>query len=107
MVFPTDVYNTISTALLNSAGSEKSVLSALQTNFAGIRFTSSHRSGELAVSSTVLYSTNSDAIVIRIPQTLTFSAVEQRVSSFETESEYRIAGVDILEPKAGYILNGL
>lgn len=107
MVFPTSVYNTLTTALLNSAGSEKSVLAALQTNFPQITFMSSHQSDELATSATVLYSTSEEAMVARIPQPLSFSPIEQRLFTFETASEYRIAGIDILEPKSGLILNGL
>lgn len=108
---PVYVYNTLKSTILNSAGSEKTVLKALQTNFPDAEFRSNFRcneAGGAGVSHTVAYSTNAEAMKLRIPVPLTIGEVI-KVGSFDfhVDSKYRIAGMDVLESTAGYILTGL
>ncbi len=109
VVFPTRVYNVLQATILNANGSTKNVLRALQDNFPSVSFYGSSKGDDesLAASTTVAYSTNEDAMKVRIPQPLTFAPVFEHGFKYETESMYRIAGIDVLEDSAGSILNGL
>ena len=111
VLLPIPVINTLKTTILNSAGSTKSVLRSLQDNFAGIDFGASFRgnAGEAASESRVAaFSTNSEALKLRIPVPLQVGEII-KLGSFDYHIDYmyRIAGVDFLEDTAGRILTGL
>lgn len=108
---PERVYNLITTEILDTAASTKSVLTALQDNFKDVKFTPSFRAedaGPGGVSITMIFSTNPEAMKMRIPLALQIGKIIQLKSfTFNVESKYRIAGLDILESTAGEKLTGL
>lgn len=108
---PIYVLNTLAVTILNSAAGAASVLSALKANFPGVEFRGTFRAdnaGGAGVSHTVAYSNNSEAMKMRIPLALTVGEII-KVGSFKflMDSKYRIAGLDVLENSAAYILTGL
>jgi hypothetical protein len=114
MVMPTGVMNDASTKILNSNGSDKTVLAALEDNFKGggnvkkMTFLSSFRCDDVGGNSvTVVYSTAKQAMQMRIPVPLQFDPISQVGSQFANYSDYRIGGMDILENKGGRLLTGL
>jgi len=109
VIMPTRVKNIAAKTILDTAGGSKTVLTALKENFPEVKFLSSNKcdSDELAASVVVAFSTSDEAMVTRIPQPITFAPVFQHGFKFESESQYRIAGLDLYEPKAGRILTGL
>lgn len=108
---PAYVLNAVSTLILNTAAGPASVLSALKANFPGVEFRSTFRADEAGgagVSHTVAYSNNSEAMKMRIPQPLTVGEIIKRGSfDYHVDSKYRVAGLDILDDAAGYVLTGL
>lgn len=109
VVMPVDVLNKLQSTILNSAASSASVLKALQDNYPGITFTATHRAASVGGSSrTVAFSTNNESMIMRIPVPLTIGEIV-KISSFDfqVDSKYRVAGLDVLEATAGYILTGL
>ena len=108
---PTYVLNTLTVTILNTAAGPASVLNALKANFPGVEFRGTFRAddaGGAGVSHTVAYSNNSEAMKMRIPTPLTVGEIIKQSSfDYRVDSKYRIAGLDILEDTAGYILTGL
>ena len=108
---PIYVLNTLSVTVLNTAASSASVLTALKANFPGADFRGTFRAddaGGAGVSHSVAYSNNSEAMKIRIPTPLTVGEIIKQSSfDFRVDSKYRIAGLDVLEDTAAYILTGL
>jgi hypothetical protein len=109
VVMPVDVMNTLSITILNSAGSEMSVMRALTANFPGVEFTTSFRAGDVGgASATCAYSNNDEVMKMRIPVPLTVGEIIKVGSfDFKVDSKYRIAGLDILESTGGRLLTGL
>jgi len=111
VVFPTYVMNELTRKIMNTAnGSNITVFRMLQANFPEIVFSSTFRAddaGGAGVSHTVIYNNNSEAMKMRIPEALTIGEVV-KLTSFKhlVESRYRIAGLDVLEDTAGFILTG-
>lgn len=104
VVLPIGMFNKISKAILNSAAGSFTVLKSLQDNFGGVTFTYTFRTTDVAVA----FSTSDEAMVMRVPQPLTVGEIVKTGSfEFKVDSKFRIAGLDILEQKAGYILTGL
>lgn len=108
---PIYVLNRLQVTILNTANGASSVLAALQANYPGVEFRGTFRAddaGGVGTSHTVAYSNNSEAMKMRIPVPLTIGEII-KVSSFDfrVDSKYRIAGLDILDDSAGYILTGL
>lgn len=108
---PIYVLNTLQSTILNTAAGSSSVLRALQDNFGGVTFSGTFRAddaGGAGVSHTVAYNPNTEAMKMRVPQPLEIGEII-KISSFRfhVESMYRIAGLDVLEDTAGYILTGL
>jgi len=61
-----------------------------------------------AFTSTVCYSANERAMVMRIPTPLEIGEIIKTGSfKFQVDSRYRIAGLDVVENSAGEILTGL
>jgi len=112
VVMPSSVYNTCSVKILNSAGSEMSVLRALQSNFPTVTFGLTTKAesvvvGVSAVSVTVAFSSNRRALQFRLPVPLNVSSVDQRGFKYYVESYFGVAGLDVIEDDAAQILTGL
>lgn len=108
---PVYVLNTLAVTILNTANGSASVLNALKANFPGVEFRGTFRAddaGGAGVSHTVAYSNSNEAMKMRIPQPLTVGEIIKQSSfDYRVDSKYRIAGLDVLEDSAGYILTGL
>jgi hypothetical protein len=108
VVMPDDVYNIASTKILNSAGSEMSVLRALQSNFPGVTFGLTPKAQDVGGDSiTVAFSSNRRAMQFRLPVPLNISSVDQRGFKYYVESYFGVAGLDVIEDDAAQILTGL
>jgi hypothetical protein len=108
VVMPSSVYNTCSVKILNSAGSEMSVLRALQSNFPTVTFGLTTKSEDVGGDSvTVAFSSNRRAIQFRLPVPLNVSSVDQRGFKYYVESYFGLAGLDVIEDDAAQILTGL
>jgi hypothetical protein len=109
VIMPTDVYNMISSKILNSAAGSATVLKALQDNYPGVVFSATPRADSVGgTSKTVAFSTNEEAMVMRIPMPLTIGEIV-KIGSFDyhVDSKFRIAGLDILDPQSGRYVTGL
>lgn len=109
VVMPNTVYNVASTKILNSAGSEMTVLRALQANFPAVTFGLTTKAVSIAggASVTVAFSSNRRAIQFRLPVPLNVSAVSQRGFKYYVESFFGVAGLDVIEDDAARFLRGL
>jgi hypothetical protein len=113
VVMPSRVYNVAATKILNSAGSEMSVLSALRANFPTVTFGLTTKAdtiangGQLAASTTVAFSSNRRAMQMRVPVPLNVSSVDQRGFKYYVESFFGVAGLDVIEADAAQTLTGL
>jgi hypothetical protein len=111
VLMATTVMNEYKSTILDTAGSHKSVLSALQTNFPDVQFVESHRANASNFNSggsrTVAFSTSEEAMKYRLPVPLTISEIEQHLFQYYVASKFRAAGLDILEKNSGQILTGL
>jgi hypothetical protein len=108
---PIYVLNRLTKTILNTAAGPASVLNALMANHPGIDFRGTFRAddaGGAGVSHTCAYNPNAEAMKMRIPLPLTVGEIIKTGSfDFKVDSKYRIAGLDILEDSAGYLLTGL
>lgn len=108
VTMPDRVYNVTATKILNSAGSEMSVLRALQSNFPGVTFGLTTKAEDVGGDSvTVAFSSNRRAMQFRLPVPLNVSSVDQRGFKYYVESYFGVAGLDVIEDDAAQILTGL
>jgi hypothetical protein len=108
VTMPASVYNICSTKILNSAGSEMSVLRALQSNFPTVTFGLTTKSEDVGGDSVaVAFSSNRRALQFRLPVPLNLSSVDQRGFKYYVESYFGVAGLDVIEDDAAQILTGL
>jgi len=108
VTMPASVYNICSVKILNSAGSEMSVLRALQSNFPTVTFGLTTKAESVGGDSvTVAFSSNRRAIQFRLPVPLNVSSVDQRGFKYYVESYFGVAGLDVIEDDAAQILTGL
>jgi len=109
VMMPIKVMNKLQGTILNSAGGSKSVLKALQDNYPDVKFIASFRCENVnGTSVTVAYSTNREAMVMRIPVRLTIGEIVKVTSfKFRIDSKFRIAGLDVLEEASARKLIGL
>jgi hypothetical protein len=108
VVMPDNVYNTVAKKILNSAGSEMSVLKALQTNFPTVTFGLTTKARSVSgTSRTVAFSSNRRAMQFRLPVPLNVSSVDQRGFKYYVESYFGVAGLDVIESGSARILTGL
>ena len=109
VVMPVYVLNTLNVTMLNTASGNTTVLKALRDNFTDINFVVSFRANSVGgTSKVVAYSTNEDAMVMRIPIKLTIGEIIKNTSfNFRVDSKFRIAGLDVLEDTSGRVLSGL
>jgi len=110
VVMPNSVYNQAMSKFLNTAGTDMSVLRALQMNFPEISFgmTNKAEAGQAAVASvTVALSQNRRGMQFRLPVPLNVSSIDQRGFKYYVESYFAIAGLDVIEDGAAATLTGL
>ena len=110
VVMPNSVYNIAMSKFLNTAGTELSVLRALQMNFPTITFgvTDKAEAGNAGVTSvTVALSQNRRGMQFRLPVPLEVSSIDQRGFKYYVESYFAIAGLDVIEDGAAATLTGL
>lgn len=108
VVMPDDVYNVCASKILNSAGSEMSVLKALQSNFPTVTFGLTTKANSVGGNSvTIAFSSNRRAMQFRLPVPLNVSSVDQRGFKYYVESYFGVAGLDVIEDGSGQILTGL
>jgi hypothetical protein len=113
VVLPSRVYNIATSKILNSAGSEMSVMRALAVNFPEVTFGMTTKAdtvangGNLANSTAVAFSSNRRAIQMRIPIPLNVSSVDQRGFKYYVESFCGVAGLDVIEEDSAQTLTGL
>lgn len=108
VIMPDNVYNTASRLILNSAGSEMSVLRALQTNFPEITFGLTNVARSVGGSSkTIAFSDNRRAMQFRLPVPLNISSIHQKGWKYYVESYFGVAGLDVIENGAAAVLTGL
>ncbi len=105
---PTSVYNIAQSKFLNSAGTDMSVLRALQMNFPTITFGVTDKAEQVGGTSvTVALSQNRRGMQFRLPVPLNVSSIDQRGFKYYVESYFAIAGLDVIEDGAAAILTGL
>jgi len=113
VIMPSRVYNVCATKIVNSAGSEMSVLRALQSNFGGVQFGMTPKAdsiangGVLANSTCVACASDRRAMQFRIPVPLNVSSVDQRGFKYYVESFFGVAGLDVIEQDSAQTLTGL
>lgn len=108
VLLPDDVYNQATSKILNSAGSEMSVMSALRANYPGITFALTPKAQSVGgVSVSVAFSTNRRAMQFRLPVPLKISSVSQRGFKYYVESYFGVAGLDLIETGSIAYLTGL
>lgn len=110
VVLPISVYNIAQKKFLNTAGTELSVLRALEMNFPTVTFgvTNQAEAGNAAVTSvSVAFSSNRRAMQFRLPVPLNVSSIDQRGFKYYVESYFAIAGLDVIEDGAAATLTGL
>lgn len=105
---PVNVYNIASKTILDSRASAQTVLEALKNNFPGVAFNYSFRLDGLSPTKTIAYNNSAQAMKMRLPIPLTVGEIV-RIKSFKylVESHYRIAGLDLFEPRSVRYLTGL
>ncbi|MAB53467.1 major capsid family protein [Marinobacter sp.] len=113
VTMPARVFNTATTKILNSAGSEMNVLQALRANFPTVTFGMTVKAdtvangGTQASSVTVAFSANRRAMQFRLPIPLNLSSVYQKGHKYFVESFFGVAGLDVIEDDAAQTLTGL
>lgn len=108
VVMPNSVYNITQSKFLNTAGTEMSVLRALQMNFPTITFGVTDKAEDVGGTSvTVALSQNRRGMQFRLPVPLNVSSIDQRGFKYYVESYFAIAGLDVIEDGAAATLTGL
>lgn len=108
VVMPISVYNIAMSKFLNTAGTDMSVLRALQMNFPTITFGVTDKAEDVGGTSvTVALSQNRRGMQFRLPVPLNVSSIDQRGFKYYVESYFAIAGLDVIEDGAAATLTGL
>ena len=108
VVMPDSVYNSCAKKILNAAGSEMSVLRALQANFPEVQFGLTPKARSVGGNSvTAAFSSNRRAMQFRLPVPLNVSSIDQRGFKYYVESYFALAGLDVIEDNAARLLTGL
>lgn len=104
VVMPIGMFNKVATQVINTAAGSYSVLKYLKDNFPEVEFLSTVRT----LDKLVAFSSNEQAMVMRVPQPLEIGEIIKTSSfRFEVECKFRAAGLDILQKDAGFILTNL
>lgn len=102
------VLNLLSKTMLNTASGTATVMRALQDNFAGVKFVGTSKAYNGTSSVAVAFSNMSEAISFRVPVRLTIGEIIKQSSfSYQVDSMFRVAGLDVAESTAGRKLTGL
>lgn len=108
VVMPNSVFNIAMSKFLNTAGTEMSVMRALQMNFPTITFGMTDKAESVGGTSvTVALSQNRRGMQFRLPVPLNVSSIDQRGFKYYVESYFAIAGLDVIEDGAAATLTGL
>lgn len=108
VVMRPEVYNVCAKKILNSAGSEMSVLRALQINFPDVMFYQTSKAESVGGTSvTAAYSSARRALQMRIPDPLSVSNVWELGHKYGVDSYFGVAGLDVIETSAIRYLTGL
>lgn len=107
MAMHPDTYNLLTGTILNSAAGEMSVMRAIELNLNIKKVVLSFRASISGTKRLVVYSTFSEGMVMRIPQALMVSPVDQKGFHYYVESLFRIGGLDVAEDAAAYVLTGV
>lgn len=109
LMLPSTVIGILNKTKWKPESSEKSVLKMLREDFSDVKFLSSWRGNNVnGVSVTACYSSNENGILVRIPQPLVIGKTVSKGSfGYQTDSKYRVAGIDVAENKACRLLTGL
>lgn len=108
VVMPISVYNIAQSKFLNTAGTDMSVLRALQMNFPTIAFGVTSKAELVSGTSvTVALSQNRRGMQFRLPVPLNVSSIDQRGFMYRVDSYFAIAGLDVIEDGAAATLTGL
>lgn len=110
VIMPIDVMNVITSQVYSSTNaSGETVLQMLKRNFPSISFLTSFRCKNVGGTSVIVaYSTNSEAMVNRIPVPLVIGdTVREGSFGYKADMHYRIGGLDVADNSAGRILTGL
>lgn len=108
VVLPVGAFNETTKKILNSAGSAMTVMSALRANFPEVVFLASAKSNDVGgVTVAAAFSSNRRAMQMRIPRPLEISNVWVTGFKSNVESQFGIAGLDVIENAAGRLLTGL
>ena len=102
-----DTFNLVSGTILNTAGGAMSVLEAVKMNLGITRIVLSFRADVAGTKRLVVYSTFSEGMVMRVPQPLMVSPVDQKGFHYYVESLFRVGGLDVAEDAAAYVLTGV
>jgi hypothetical protein len=102
-----DTFNLVSGTLLNAAGGSMSVLEAVKLNLGIKRVVLSFRADVSGTKRLVVYSTFNEGMVMRVPQPLMVSPIDQKGFHFYVESLFRVGGLDVAEDAAAYVLTGV
>lgn len=98
-------WNILTGTILNSAGGTDTVMTVLRKTYPEIQFGLTNKAEIGGKKRIVAYSANEDALQFRLPVALQISNTFQQGFKYYVESMYRIAGLDIIEDTAGFILD--
>ena len=102
-----DTFNLLSSTILNSAAGAMSVMEAIKMNLGIKKIVVTFRASISGTKRLVVYSTFREGMVMRIPQQLMVSPVDQKGFHYYVESLFRIGGLDVAEDAAAYVLTGV
>lgn len=101
-----ETFNLINGTFINTAGGLVTVAQAAQSTL-GVTFVITNKAEISSVKRMVAYSSNRNAMQMRIPVSLQISNQFQQGFRYYIESMFAIAGLDIIESTSGKILTGV
>lgn len=102
------VINKLTSTMLNTASGTSTVMRALQDNFAGVKFVATRKAYNGTSSVAVAFANFEDAMSFRVPLRLQIGEIIKQSSfSYQVDSMFRVAGLDVVESTAGRKLTGL
>lgn len=101
-----DTYNAINSTYLDTSGSRGTVKEEVERTL-NVTFVQTPKAKISGVYRMVAYSTFEQGILMRIPRPLSISNVYNKGKKFYVESNFSIAGLDVAENGAAYILTGV
>lgn len=109
VMMPDNVMTIMSRTILKDEAGSDTVMTALRRNFPEVEFLNSYRCRSVSGSSvTAAFATNRFGLRFRLPTPLKVGEMYKEGSfDFAVDFKYRVAGLDVLEPAACYLLTGL